>query len=406
MATPAGYFSRSGSMAPTPCTPGTRNADERQAACVMCEAGKHQSAPGKTACIECRAGTRCPEGAYTERLCEIGTHQPERGQSECVACAEGNACATGSADQTLCAPGSYGDTTDWTCKLCAGGTYQPQSGQTSCVLCPKGYACAQGASTKEPCVAGRYGATPGQANRECTGPCLEGHYCLEGSVSNTSGICPTGRYNRDIGGANLAACELSPRGTSASHPGAAAPTDCAAGHRQPAKGQAQCLPCPKGQYQPDPGAVECRACEVGKDSVSGAAQCTLCATDYCRPHGNSSASECTVCSAIRGVCCDNDTTIATLHLVRGHWRHSTATIKTYFCKSDGSWTPCHGGGDVSTQGDGYCAEGYRGPRCELCDGPAYSRYFDKLEARCHDAVTWSSGLVSWCACCCLSSSSR
>eukprot|EP00966_Prymnesium_polylepis_P180054 4169358-Prymnesium_polylepis.1 len=24
------------------------------------------------------------------------------------------------------------------------------------------------------------------------------------------------------------------------------------------------------------------------------------------------------------------------------------------------------------------------PRCELCDGPAYSRYFDKLEASCHD----------------------
>ena len=43
-----------------------------------------------------------------------------------------------------------------------------------------------------------------------------------------------------------------------------------------------------------------------------------------------------------------------------------------------------GGGDAGTAGHGYCAEGYRGPRCELCDGLAHSRYFDKLDARCHD----------------------
>jgi hypothetical protein len=62
------------------------------------------------------------------------------------------------------------------------------------------------------------------------------------------------------------------------------------------------------------------------------------------------------------------------------------TTQTYHCKADGDWTPCRGGITAGDEGDGYCKEGYRGPRCELCDGSgsAYSRHFDKLDARCHD----------------------
>eukprot|EP00966_Prymnesium_polylepis_P008000 184203-Prymnesium_polylepis.1 len=59
-------------------------------------------------------------------------------------------------------------------------------------------------------------------------------------------------------------------------------------------------------------------------------------------------------------------------------------MQTYRCKADGQWTPCRGGTNASDEGDGYCAEGYRGPRCELCDGPAYSKHFDTLSARCQD----------------------
>jgi hypothetical protein len=33
---------------------------------------------------------------------------------------------------------------------------------------------------------------------------------------------------------------------------------------------------------------------------------------------------------------------------------------------------------------GYCADGHRGPRCELCDGDAHTQYFDKLHASCND----------------------
>jgi hypothetical protein len=69
------------------------------------------------------------------------------------------------------------------------------------------------------------------------------------------------------------------------------------------------------------------------------------------------------------------------------------------CKHSGDWSPCSGGVDAGAKGDSYCADGYRGPRCELCDGPAYTRYFDKLEARCHDCgnVTARSIAAMCCA---------
>jgi hypothetical protein len=39
------------------------------------------------------------------------------------------------------------------------------------------------------------------------------------------------------------------------------------------------------------------------------------------------------------------------------------------------------GYEAGEEGDGYCTAGYRGPRCELCNGTA--DYFDKDDARCH-----------------------
>ena len=157
-----------------------------------------------------------------------------------------------------------------------------------------------------------------------------------------------------------------------------------AGHHQPDEGQDRCIPCGSGKYQAKSGAIDCAKCDAGQNSSAGSLECTYCAEDYYRPLANSSATDCELCSAIRGVSCGVNTTLATLQLVQAHWRHTGATVQTWRCKSDGSWSPCLGGANAGTEGDGYCAEGYQGPRCELCDGPAYSRYFDKLDARCHD----------------------
>eukprot|EP00966_Prymnesium_polylepis_P169539 3920071-Prymnesium_polylepis.4 len=112
--------------------------------------------------------------------------------------------------------------------------------------------------------------------------------------------------------------------------------------------------------------------------------CAFCAADFYRPHADSPARECTPCSAIPGTVCGSDTTIANLGVAIGYWRHSEATIETHYCKTAGAWTPCMGGFDAGNNGNGYCAAGYRGPRCELCDGPLYSQYFDEIDLRCHD----------------------
>ena len=148
-----------------------------------------------------------------------------------------------------------------------------------------------------------------------------------------------------------------------------------------------CAPAAAGRYNDELGGVSraaCQRCPPAEDSVSGSDACTFCSVGHYRRGGDSPADSCTLCDAIPGVRCGSNATIASLNMTVGHWRHSTATVVTYRCKWDGSWTPCSGGAYVGAEGDGYCAPGYRGPRCELCDGPAYARYFDKLEARCHD----------------------
>eukprot|EP00966_Prymnesium_polylepis_P043047 999936-Prymnesium_polylepis.2 len=108
-----------------------------------------------------------------------------------------------------------------------------------------------------------------------------------------------------------------------------------------------------------------------------------CAEQHYRPFENSSASECAACEAVKGAICGTNPTVATLNLTMGYWRHSVATIETHRCKSDGSWSPCSGGGDAGFDGEGYCAKGYRGPRCELCDRPGHAQYLTS----CRRAVT-------------------
>ena len=140
-----------------------------------------------------------------------------------------------------------------------------------------------------------------------------------------------------------------------------------------------------GRFNPVVGGTSeaaCAECKVGQSSARGSASCTVCDVGYYRPQATSAASDCTACGSVKGISCGLDTTTATLNLTRGYWRHSTITVETHYCKSDGSWSPCLGGGNAGHEGDGYCAPGYRGPRCELCDGPAYSRYFDRHVARC------------------------
>eukprot|EP00966_Prymnesium_polylepis_P254360 5878141-Prymnesium_polylepis.1 len=158
-------------------------------------------------------------------------------------------------------------------------------------------------------------------------------------------------------------------GRHAPFPGAIKPTSCSAGYHQPIEGRAECHPCPVGEYQPDEGRATCIPCQPDQNSSAGSATCEMCAEDYYTPGANASTDrspKCVPCSTVRGISCRSNTSMATLTLNRHFWRHSTATLQTWLCQSNAGWSPCVGGADASDDGIGYCAPGYRGPRCELC----------------------------------------
>eukprot|EP00966_Prymnesium_polylepis_P316337 7309435-Prymnesium_polylepis.4 len=99
-------------------------------------------------------------------------------------------------------------------------------------------------------------------------------------------------------------------------------------------------------------------------NASGSNGCTLCADGYYRAHSNLPAVACTSCDSLRGVHCSLNATINTLTLEYGFWRHSSNALELWPCKSEGSWSPCHGGANAGHDGDAYCAAGFRGPFCE------------------------------------------
>eukprot|EP00966_Prymnesium_polylepis_P087223 2018649-Prymnesium_polylepis.1 len=84
-------------------------------------------------------------------------------------------------------------------------------------------------------------------SRECTGPCIAGHFCVEGSTRNASGVCrearpnlnwacpmplaAAGRYYGDIGGTSAASCSASPRGNHVPAAGSTRAIPCAPGAR-------------------------------------------------------------------------------------------------------------------------------------------------------------------------------
>ena len=127
-------------------------------------------------------------------------------------------------------------------------------------------------------------------------------------------------------------------------------------------------------FELDSDGVRCRRCDVGQDSRratlndTGSAGCTLCAANFFRPDVQLPSSACTTCEEIPGVTCPFNSTIETLVLREGYWRLSPKTLQTWRCMESGSWSPCRGGSEAGINGDGFCREGYRGPRCELVSG--------------------------------------
>jgi hypothetical protein len=195
-----------------------------QFACLNCPGGKFGNVSGLTSQFcsgECEAGCYCSAGAISSCeyqcggpavFCPKGSSKPlvagagmktvdAFGESSpnssalrvsVSSCSPGHYCQDGV--EVACPPGVFGADSMLSSAACSGvcqpGYYCP-TGTVFPLLCPIGSYCPDGIE-KVQCPAGSYGATQGLTHRECSGPCLPGHYCPQGSSLATERVCPKG----------------------------------------------------------------------------------------------------------------------------------------------------------------------------------------------------------------------
>eukprot|EP00966_Prymnesium_polylepis_P288265 6658297-Prymnesium_polylepis.1 len=86
----------------------------------------------------------------------------------------------------------------------------------------------------------------------------------------------------------------------------------------------------------------------------------MCIPNYHKVAADASF-ECKDC--LSGATCGENTSLATVKLLPGHWRLSETSEVVSKCEEIGTaQSPCKGGSDAS----GYCREGHTGPLCKLC----------------------------------------
>jgi hypothetical protein len=91
-----------------------------------------------------------------------------------------------------------------------------------------------------------------------------------------------------------------------------------------------------------------------------------------------------------------NTTTESVVVNRGHWRISTSTLDIYACRDNNGVSPCLGGSDAGTRGNGYCAAGHFGPKCESClaTGDGRRKKFQSETATCEICPeTWAPTLI-------------
>ena len=256
--------------------------------------------------------------------------------------------------------------------LCPAGKFCAEEATVQPSLCPKGHYCPQGTATPLPCEAGTFGDAAGLSGADQCTPTSPGSYATAGSTEQTP---------------------CSP-GTAAANAGTRACDVCGPGTYQDAPGQPSCRVCGRGSYSAN--VLSCELCNVGEycpaQSVVGT-PCPVGSTTEgrgaegpdecgCRTGTYDSAAagakrSCEPCNLNDVACSRTGLTLATVPLHPARWRHSNRTASIYECDSSG----CPGG-DWKGTGDGYCAPGREGPRCEWCSDP--SRYYDALTTTCED----------------------
>lgn len=160
---PAGSYCGFGTIAPSPCSPGTYNPNSgstNESSCLSCPPGQYCSMQGLSApsgpcspgfyctaraitpnTIVCPVGFYCPHGAASPLGCPDSTYQLALGSSACLDCSAGYYCQGNATKMTPCPSGFFCPRKSAAPQACPAGTIGPaQSMLTSILDCIPWYA--------------------------------------------------------------------------------------------------------------------------------------------------------------------------------------------------------------------------------------------------------------------------
>jgi hypothetical protein len=415
---PGTFAANNGSIQCDDCSPGHHAPGQGATFCDVCAVGRFALSPRSIMCNVCAPGTfAANNGSIQCEDCSPGQYTPGQGATFCDDCSAGRfALSPRSTVCNLCAPGKFSaDNASIQCDDCSPGHYAPGQGATFCDGCAVGhFSLGPGTTACERCTNGTHAAATGSVQCE---NCPRGKIsqmmgatrceaCEAGYVSKAEGsvacdACPAGTYTDADGSWECSRC---PPGSHAEFPAAmqcqncssgSVPSDdstlceaCAIGMFAATNGSVRCARCPLGTFAGSRGSTQCGQCGDGSTPNSmiaafecdrcgsptyafqGAAKCTVCASSFYQQDASmdASATNCKSC-ANASLGCSAGTTLETVELRWGYWRHSEAASQPHRCKKFEGWTPCRGGSDAGYDGNGYCEPGYHGPRCQLCTPP-------------------------------------
>jgi hypothetical protein len=298
--------------------------------CLDCEKGKYNSNNGSTSCMLCDKGTVSNKSAHYCSSCQPGYYSEHRGMSNCKPCAPGKFSTTIGATNIEtcinCYSGLISGFGSNICHKCSGGEYK--SGPNSCRKCPSG----------------RFGSNIGLENI---------NNCLE---------CHKGKYSSTIGGYNESVCK-----------------NCPIGKYNNLKGQTHilnCINCESGKYSTtngNPSISNCISCINNALSNINNTHC-FCDKGYYQieQNGNLICEECP-----KQADCIKNTTIKTLNIKPGYWRHSLLSTDINECFIEDA---CLGGIAHEDIND-ICYDNHQGPFCSLCI-ENYAKTTNDLCAEC------------------------
>ena len=245
---PAGFFCEEGAIVEEGCHLGSYNPKEKQGSCLSCDPGHLCPEFNMTKPLPCLAGHYCPTGSYLAEPCPRGTFSDAislSNRSECQSCLLGTYCERTNLTRPegKCNAGFF-------CNRRADSP-SPSADAYGNGPCVEGHYCPEGTEAPIPCPRGQMrNITGGKSVDDCS-PCWSGYFCQLEGMSHPSGFCSPGYYCPEGYGSNTStpADRLCPKGHKCSL-GSVDPMPCEAGYYQDSEGEANCKICPAGYQCP------------------------------------------------------------------------------------------------------------------------------------------------------------